>query len=35
MERMHWNYDDLVSLPQEYFERLIEKLTNESEGREE
>ena len=27
MERMHWSYEDLMMLPQEYYEALIEKLT--------
>jgi hypothetical protein len=34
MERMHWSYEDLMSLPQEYLEALIEKLTNEAQERE-
>ncbi len=32
MERMHWSYEDLMMLPQEYFEALIEKLTGSQEG---
>jgi len=30
MERMHWTYDDLMALPQEYLDALIEKLTDEA-----